>query len=154
MWTGTNHFGNINTRLILSYRHYFIWLYVFNFPCFSWPVNSKKTVVSFSSQLNTNVQNLMCFVYFVVGKKRSQCHSLLHYYPQISTSKLISYISIQPYYNRLMIFLDMFRNILIPKWNIDVSSRKCMRSTLITQSVKEAMQINSVILCERDLIQR
>ena len=59
---------SINTGLILSYRHYFIWLCVFNFPCFSWPVNSKKTVVSFSSQLNTNVQNLMCFVYFVVGK--------------------------------------------------------------------------------------
>ena len=75
--------GSINTGSFLSCSHYFIWLYVFNFPCFSWPVNSKKTVVSFGSNLNTNVQNLMCFVYFVVGKKRSKCHSLLHYYPTV-----------------------------------------------------------------------
>ena len=80
---------SINTGLILSYRHYFIWLYVFNFPCFSWPVNSKKTVVSFSSKLTTNVQTLMCVVYSVVGKKRSQCHSLLHYHTTFSKLPIV-----------------------------------------------------------------
>ena len=120
---------SINTGLILSYRHYFIWLYVFNFPCFSWPVNSKKTVVSFSSKLTTNVQTLMCVVYSVVGKKRSQCHSLLHYHTTFSKLPIVG--TFNYFLNRICTtksinsteaFITIVHTYIVFYWALTVSS--------------------------------